>query len=161
MKKKVIKILLSIILCFTCLNINGQGRIHQNISGYTALRNELLSIVGEETLSEWNMLILAICGIESTYKKPKNETFHGFMQISRTYVKEVNRIFGTKYTYDDAHSFKKSVEMHNLMNKAKNKDNSIHKAISIHNGRAEYKQKVLKELEHIKKHEKGLTNGNN
>ena len=158
---KNFKHILLFILLTISLSVSGQGILHQNMSGYTALKNQLLSIVGEEGLSEWNMLILAICGVESTYKKPTNDNFHGFMQLSRTYVKEVNRIFGTKYTYDDAHSFEKSVNMHNLMNKAKNKEKHIHKAIKIHNSREEYKKKVLKELGHIKSHEKNLKNGNN
>lgn len=76
------------------------------------------------------------------------------MQMSRVYVKEVNRLAKTSYTYADARSFKKSVEMHNLMNKHKNPSRDLKKAVKIHNGRPAYYTDLMKKFKLIKEYEK-------
>ena len=152
------KTLIIILALFFCRNVNAQGILYTNLAGYEAVKAELKAIVGEETLSEWNMLILAICGVESTYKKTTNSNFHGHMQISRAYVKEVNRLSGKNYSYEDAKSLKHSAHMHNIINEHKNKQKNITKAIKIHNGRPEYIAKVKKELKYIKEHERRIEN---
>lgn len=131
----------------------------ENKNGYEKLRTELLSINKTEQLTEWDMLILAICWQESRFIKPTNENFHGYMQISRIYVKEVNRLASTNYTYDDAHSFRKSVDMHNLMNKHKNPNKDVMKALRIHNPRTAYHNSVLTKLKVIKEYESNRNNG--
>ena len=131
----------------------------ENNNGYEKLRTELLSINKTDQLTEWDMLILAICWQECRFIKPTNENFHGYMQISRIYVKEVNRLASTNYTYDDAHSFRKSVDMHNLMNKHKNPNKDVMKALRIHNPRTAYHNSVLAKLKVIKEYESNRNNG--
>ena len=131
----------------------------ENHKGYEKLRSELLSFNNTDQLTEWDMLILAICWQECRFIKPTNENFHGYMQISRIYVKEINRLAKTNYTYDDAHSFRKSVDMHNLMNKHKNPNRDIMKALRIHNPRTAYHNSVLAKLSIIKEYENNRKNG--
>ena len=147
-KKFLISFIASIFMCATVL-----GNV-RNKEGYEKLRAELVKINGTDKLTEWDFLILAICGVESRYTVTTNENYHGFMQIGRVYVKEVNRLAGTEYTYADARDFRKSVEMHNLMNEHKNPSRSIKKALKIHNGSNVYRSKVLKELSCIFEYEK-------
>ena len=76
------------------------------------------------------------------------------MQISRIYVKEVNRLAKTKYTYADARDFRKSVQMHNLINKHLNPKRNLMKALRIHNPRTAYHRDALKKIEKIKEYER-------
>lgn len=153
MKQKVRKILLTLLLTFIGLSTYGQGRI-TNLKGYEKLRTELLQINNADMLTDWDVLILAICWKESTFNRTTNENYHGYMQMSRVYVKEVNRLAKTSYTYADARSFKKSVEMHNLMNKHKNPSRELKKAVKIHNGRPAYYTDLMKKFKLIKEYEK-------
>lgn len=153
MRQEVIKILLTIIFVFACSNAMGKGGI-ENQQGYEKLRSELLSINQADTLTEWDMLILAICWKESRFYRTTNENYHGYMQISRIYVKEVNRLAKTKYTYADARDFRKSVQMHNLINKHLNPKRNLMKALRIHNPRTAYHRDALKKLEKIKEYER-------
>lgn len=131
----------------------------ENKDNYEKLRAELLSFNKTDQLTEWDMLILAICWQESRFIKPTNKNFHGYLQISRIYVKELNRLAKTNYTYDDAHSFRKSVDMHNLMNQHKNPSRDVMKALRIHNPRPVYHNSVLVKLKIIKEYESNRNNG--
>lgn len=153
--QKVIKILLVILFALACSDASGKGRTTEiiNLQGYEKLKSELLLINNTDILDEWNMLILAICWQESTFKHTTNKNYHGYMQMSRGYVNEVNRLAKTSYTYADARVFKHAVKMHNLINKHRNPNKSINKALKIHNPRTAYHQQVLKKLAIIKQHE--------
>jgi hypothetical protein len=139
------------------LSVQAQGKMKtsiENLSGYEKLRAELLEANGAESLTEWDMLILAICWKESTFRKTTNKNYHGYMQMGRGYVKSVNRLAKTNYTYNDARVFRHAVKMHNLMNEHLNPSKNLKKALRIHNPRAAYHADALKKLEKIKEYER-------
>ena len=152
--EKLRKILL-ILLFVAIASVQAQGRTKiDNVSGYEKLRKELLEINRADTLTEWDMLILAICWKESTFRKTTNKNYHGYMQMSRGYVKWVNQLAKAKYTYDDARVFRHAVRMHNLINKHLNPKKDIRKALRIHNPRTAYHSDALRKIEIIKEYEK-------
>ena len=107
------------------------------------------------TLSEWDQLILAIAFTESRMNpdaKGKNGD-SGCLQIVPVYVDEVNRIYGTEYTIEDAFDIGKSLEMYELMQGYYNEGKSIDRAIYLHNKSPQYRETVLKNLEIIRNYE--------
>jgi hypothetical protein len=137
------------------VSVQAQGKTSiDNVNGYEKLRKELLEVNNANSLTEWDMLILAICWKESTFRKTTNKNYHGYMQMSYGYVKSVNKLSKTNYTYNDARVFKHAVRMHNLMNKHLNPTKNLKKALRIHNPRAAYHADALRKLEIIKRYEK-------
>lgn len=111
----------------------------------------------EDALTAWDMFTLALMKVESGYN-PKAESSagaKGYFQFMPIYVKEVNRIHGTNYKYEEVvKSFKQSYEVFNLMQTAHNKDFRMDRALEIHNGNHKwYHQRVYNELEKIEKYE--------
>ena len=109
----------------------------------------------KDGLTEWEELILAIAYTESKFKDDAvgaaNDT--GQLQITEQYVREVNRLYKTSYTLEDAFDFGKSLEMYDLMQRAYNPDRDLNEAIKHHNRNAYYKATVLENLALILRYE--------
>lgn len=112
----------------------------------------------ENTLSEWEIMKLAIVKTESEFNPlavGKSGDW-GLLQITPIYVKEVNRILGEeKYTHEDAFNPEKSMEMFTIMQNHHNPENDIDRAIASHNPTASsaYSVKVRKNMEFIRQYE--------
>ena len=111
----------------------------------------------KEKLTDWDMFTLALMKVESDYDITAKSSAgaRGYFQFMPVYVKEVNRIHGTNYKFEDViNSFQQSYEVFTLMQKAHNKDFSMDKALTLHNGNHKwYHRRVYQELETIKKYE--------
>ena len=109
----------------------------------------------EPALTEWQELILAIAYTESKFKDDAvgaaNDT--GQLQITEQYVREVNRLYKTEYTLEDAFDFGKSLEMYDLMQQAYNPERDLNEAIKYHNRGAYYKAAVLENLALVRRYE--------
>lgn len=108
-----------------------------------------------QTLSEWELLQLAIVYTESKFRPEvtgKNQD-GGCYQMTPIYVREVNRIAGTDYTHEDVYDPDKAIEIFGKMQDAKNPGHDIDTAIHFHNKSASYKRVVLENLELIKRYE--------
>ena len=108
-----------------------------------------------QTLSEWQMLQLAIVYTESKFRPEvtgKNQD-GGCYQMTPIYVREVNRVSGTDYAHEDVYDPDKAIEIFGKMQDAKNPDHDIDTAIHFHNKSASYKRVVLENLELIRRYE--------
>ena len=111
----------------------------------------------DDPLSEWDLFTLALMKVESDYELSAKSSVgaRGYFQIMPIYVEEVNRVHKTNYVYEDVvGSFEKSYEVFTLMQEAHNKDFSMDKALTLHNGNHKwYKKKVYNAMEDIAKYE--------
>lgn len=111
----------------------------------------------EDVLSEWDMFTLALMKVESEYKPTAVSTVgaRGYLQIMPIYVEEVNRVHKTNYVYEEVvGSLEQSYEVFILMQEAHNKDFSMDKALTLHNGNHKwYKKRVYNAMEDIAKYE--------
>lgn len=88
-----------------------------------------------DTLTEWQIFVMALIEVECE-RNPKaksNKNAIGPFQITPIYVKEVNRLYSTNFTFEDAWNLDKSLTMFNLMNDYYNPSKDIDKAIKLHN----------------------------
>lgn len=88
-----------------------------------------------DTLSDWQVFVMALVEVECE-RNPKaksNKNAIGPFQITPIYVKEVNRLYSTNFTFEDAWNLDKSLTMFNLMNDHYNPSKDIDKAIKLHN----------------------------
>lgn len=114
--------------------------------------------VKENTLSEWQLMQLAIMKTESEFNElavGKSEDW-GILQITPIYVKECNRILGEeRFSHEDAFDAAKSVEMFEVMQNSHNPTHDIDRAISSHNPTATsaYLVKVRRNMNYIRKYE--------
>lgn len=110
----------------------------------------------ENTLSEWEIMKLAIIKTESEFNPlavGKSEDW-GIFQITPIYVKEVNRILkDTLYHHTDAFCPKKSLEMFSVVQDYHNPNHDIDAGIRLHNRAPWYSQKVLKNIQRINAYE--------
>lgn len=109
-------------------------------------------IIEQDSISEWHLFTLALIGVESEFDSTavnKRTGARGILQIMPIFVREVNRLQSeVVYTWDDAFSVEKSIEMLNIMNP--NED--VERAIVKHNGRSKwYRKRVLDKMEEYKK----------
>ena len=111
----------------------------------------------EEPLSEWDLFTLALMKVESDYELSAKSSVgaRGYLQIMPIYVEEVNRVHHTNYKYDEVvSSLEQSYEVFILMQEAHNKDFSMDKALTLHNGNHKwYKKRVYNAMEDIAKYE--------
>jgi len=109
-----------------------------------------------DTLSEWEVLQLAIAYTESRFRPDvvgKAEDY-GVYQITPVYVREINRLSGEeRFRHDDALDLCKSVEMFNAMQDFKNPDHDRDLAIRYHNKSKAYYRTVLENYEMILRYE--------
>lgn len=109
-----------------------------------------------DSLSEWELFTLALIKVESEYnnKAVSEAGAKGYFQMTPIYVKEVNRMHGTEYTFDQVLDFDTAYEIFDLMQKAHNPDYDIEKAMTLHNGETPwYHRRIRKEMENIRKYE--------
>lgn len=111
----------------------------------------------EDPLSEWDLFTLALMKVESDYELDAKSSVgaRGYLQIMPIYVEEVNRVHHTNYKYDEVvSSLEQSYEVFILMQEAHNKDFSMDKALTLHNGNHKwYKKRVYNAMEDIAKYE--------
>lgn len=116
---------------------------------------ELLRKQHRDDLTEWDKLILAISFTESRFNPDAvgkaGDTGH--LQITPVYVKEINRLYGTDYTIEDAFDIDKSLEMFYLMQQFKNPTGNLEQAIYYHNKSAQYLNTVKENLAMIERYE--------
>lgn len=111
----------------------------------------------EDPLSEWDLFTLALMKVESDYELSAKSSVgaRGYLQIMPIYVEEVNRVHKTNYVYEEVvGSLEQSYEVFILMQEAHNKDFSMDKALTLHNGNHKwYKKRVYNAMEDIAKYE--------
>lgn len=111
----------------------------------------------EDSLSEWDLFTLALMKVESDYDLTAKSSVgaRGYLQIMPIYVEEVNRVHRTNYVYEEVvGSLEQSYEVFILMQEAHNKDFSMDKALTLHNGNHKwYKKRVYNAMEDIAKYE--------
>ncbi len=110
----------------------------------------------QDTLSEWNIFTLALMKVESEYDNNAVSSVgaKGYFQMTPIYVKEVNRVHKTHFTFDQVKDFEKAYEIFDLMQKAHNPDYNMDKALELHNGKhAWYNRRVYKEMKNIRQYE--------
>lgn len=111
----------------------------------------------DDSLSEWDLFTLALMKVESDYDLTAKSSVgaRGYLQIMPIYVEEVNRVHRTNYVYEEVvGSLEQSYEVFILMQEAHNKDFSMDKALTLHNGNHKwYKKRVYNAMEDIAKYE--------
>lgn len=119
--------------------------------------NDYLNTPVEDSLSDWDMFTLALMKVESDYDLTAKSSVgaRGYLQIMPIYVEEVNRVHRTNYVYEEVvGSLEQSYEVFILMQEAHNKDFSMDKALTLHNGNHKwYKKRVYNAMEDIAKYE--------
>lgn len=109
-----------------------------------------------DTLDEWEIFTLALMKVESDYDPTAVSSVgaRGYFQITPIYVKEVNRIHNTNFTFDQVTDFNTAWQIFDLMQKGHNPDYNMDKALELHNGNHDwYKQRVYKEMKRIRLYE--------
>ena len=116
---------------------------------------ELLRKQHRNDLTEFDKLVMAISFTESRFNPDAvgkaGDTGH--LQITPVYVKEINRLYGTDYTIEDAFDIDKSLEMFYLMQQFKNPTGNLEQAIYYHNKSAQYLNTVKENLAMIDRYE--------
>lgn len=112
-------------------------------------------LVPVDTLSDWQVLEMAIAFTESRFKTDAmgkaGDT--GILQIRPIYVKEVNRLSGRDYTIEDALDPCMSFEMFNIVQGAWNPTKDMEEAIRLHNKSPYYRKVVLDNVDLIRRAE--------
>lgn len=108
-----------------------------------------------DTLDVWQQLVMAIAFTESKFNTNALGTAGdtGILQIREIYVKEVNRLYGTEYTIQDAYDPEKSLELFCLMQEHYNPDKDIATGIKYHNKNPYYATTVKRNMELIQRYE--------
>ena len=122
----------------------------------TLLAEEAVAVAEPDTLSDWNIFTLALMKVESEYNNDAVSSVgaRGYFQITPIYVREVNRIHKTNFTFDQVTNFDKAYEIFDLMQKAHNPDYDMDRALELHNGKhAWYNRRVYKEMKLIRQYE--------
>ena len=88
---------------------------HPNGNGFLAEE----TAIAQDTLSEWNIFTLALMKVESEYNNNAVSSVgaKGYFQMTPIYVKEVNRVHKTHFTFDQVTDFDKAYEIFDLMQK--------------------------------------------
>ena len=134
---------------------------HQYVKFYDA-RHASISVIHDpdcpchsHTLTEWQQLQLAIAITESQCNPSATGATNdgGLLQIRPIYVSEVNRVSGTSYTHKDVYTPASAIDMFNRMQMYYNPEKDISKAIYYHNKSKDYKTKVIRSMEFVKRYE--------
>lgn len=144
----LLAIVMTVLTCLLCVWLDHTIPVRERVI-------EEKVLVPVDTLSDWQVLEMAIAFTESRFKKDaigKAEDT-GVLQIRPIYVDEVNRLSGRDYTIEDALDPCMSLEMFNLMQEHKNPGHSIDTGIYFHNKSPYYKKTVLENVELIRRAE--------
>ena len=109
-----------------------------------------------DTLSDWEVFTLALIKVESEYNNNAVSSVgaKGYFQMTPIYVKEVNRIHNTDFTFDQVTDFDNAYEIFDLMQKAHNPDYDMDRALELHNGKHDwYNKRVYQEMKRIRIYE--------
>ena len=109
-----------------------------------------------DTLSDWEVFTLALIKVESEYNNNAVSSVgaKGYFQMTPIYVKEVNRIHNTDFTFDQVTDFDNAYEIFDLMQKVHNPDYDMDRALELHNGKHDwYNKRVYREMENIRIYE--------
>ena len=110
----------------------------------------------KDTLSQWDLFTLALMKVESEYNNDAVSSVgaKGYFQMTPIYVKEVNRVHKTNFTFDQVTDFEKAYEIFDLMQKAHNPNYDMEKALDLHNGKhVWYHKRVYKAMDQIRIYE--------
>lgn len=144
----LLAIVMTVLTCLLCVWLDHTIPVRERVI-------EEKVLVPVDTLSDWQVLEMAIAFTESRFKKDaigKAEDT-GVLQIRPVYVDEVNRLSGRDYTIEDALDPCMSLEMFNLMQEHKNPGHSIDTGIYFHNKSPYYKKTVLENADLIRRAE--------
>jgi hypothetical protein len=77
-----------------------------------------------DTLSQWDIFTLALMKVESEYDNSAVSSVgaRGYFQMTPIYVREVNRVHNTNFTFDQVTDFDTAYQIFDLMQKAHNPD---------------------------------------
>ena len=152
-KKILIPVSLIVSVLFNIWNFAYIDRLKQPVDPI----KDTVAVKVADTLDEWEIFTLALMKVESDYDNTAVSTVgaKGYFQITPIYVKEVNRIHKTNYTFDQVTDFNTAWTIFDLMQKAHNPDYNMDRALELHNGnRGWYKQRVYNEMKNIRLYEK-------
>ena len=155
MKIKIQNLLLCVgIMISTAINISLLSKVHKTNNYITDNIKDYIQKT--DTLSYWDIFTLALIKVESEYNNNTVSSVgaKGYFQMTPIYVKEVNRIHKTNFTFDQVTDFAKAYEIFDLMQKAHNPDYNMDKALELHNGKhVWYNKRVYQEMRNIKMYE--------
>ena len=141
----------------TALAISLMGNIYGAISLNKTKHAELAEAeIQMDTLSQWDIFTLALMKVESEYDNSAVSSVgaRGYFQMTPIYVREVNRVHNTNFTFDQVTDFDTAYKIFDLMQKAHNPDYNMDKALELHNGKhAWYNRRVYKEMKNIQTYE--------
>lgn len=115
-------------------------------------QKDTVTVKEADTLNEWEIFTLALMKVESDYDPTAVSSVgaKGYFQITPIYVKEVNRMHNTDFTFDQVTDFDTAWTIFDLMQKAHNPNYDMDKALELHNGNHDwYKQRVYSEMKRI------------
>lgn len=161
MKRIITILVLAIVALFfigrTSVLKNELKATNERLASVEQELNDYLNTPVEDSLSDWDMFTLALMKVESDYDLTAKSSVgaRGYLQIMPIYVEEVNRVHRTNYVYEEVvGSLEQSYEVFILMQEAHNKDFSMDKALTLHNGNHKwYKKRVYNAMEDIAKYE--------
>ena len=113
-------------------------------------------VVIDDSLSEWEIFTLALMKVESEYNPNavSSAGARGYFQMLPIYVREVNRIHHTDYTFDQVVPFDTAYQIFDLMQQAHNPEYDMERALDIHNGKSVYyHKKVYNTMDQIRLYE--------
>ena len=155
MKIKIQNLLLCVgIMISTAINISLLSKVHKTNNYITDNIKDYIQKT--DTLSYWDIFTLALIKVESEYNNNAVSSVgaKGYFQMTPIYVKEVNRIHKSNFTFDQVTDFAKAYEIFDLMQKAHNPDYNMDKALELHNGKhVWYNKRVYREMRNIKMYE--------
>ena len=120
------------------------------------LEAEPEEVVVDDTLTDWEIFTLALMKVESEYNPNavSSAGARGYFQMLPIYVREVNRIHHTDYTFDQVIPFDTAYQIFDLMQQAHNPEYDMERALDIHNGKSVYyHKKVYKVMDQIRLYE--------
>ena len=106
-------------------------------------------------LTDWQKLILAISYTESRWNPDAVGSNHdsGHLQLTGPYLSEINRIYKTNYTLEDAFDPEMAIKLFTMMQEHYNKEHDIQSAIYHHNKASYYRDAVMENLALVERYE--------
>ena len=154
---KPIKLSIKSVVLIISLAINIFSAFYlRNVKSPETIKAEAELLAQADTLSEWDIFTLALMKVESEYDNSAVSSVgaRGYFQMTPIYVKEVNRVHNTNYTFDQVTDFDTAYEIFDLMQQAHNPNYNLDKALELHNGKhAWYNRRVYKEMKNIQQYE--------
>lgn len=109
-----------------------------------------------DTLSDWDIFTLALMKVESEYDNNAVSSVgaRGYFQMTPIYVREVNRVHHTEFTFSQVTDFETAYEIFDLMQQAHNPEYNMVRALELHNGKHKwYNKRVFNAMNQIKLYE--------